>query len=323
MMNRWRQRMRSNERYDVSAYLYLLPAFVLLGVFTIYPVMNTLVTSFKLDYRFLTGQFAGWGIDQYAQVLQDPVFRRALVNTCFLAFVCVPGSMLISLLLALGLHSIRKLQGLYLTIFYLPQVTNVIAAGLVFSFLFNMHFGLVNTLLGWVGIEPVAWISGEGIVGSKERYNEAYARSLLVLFVHSVWDGLSLNVLLFLGGLQNINKEYMQAAQVDGVNRWQQIRYITLPLLSPTTIFIFTTSVIFSFRAYANVIALFGEAYGPPGDRSKMMITLVGYIMDALGDYLSPGAVSGASAGAVILVLLVMIVVFIQLTLSKRWVHYQ
>ncbi|MCI3923519.1 sugar ABC transporter permease [Paenibacillus sp. TRM 82003] len=321
MLNR--RRTRSNARYDASAYLYLLPAFLLLGIFTLYPVINTLLTSFKLDYQFLTGRFAGWSFEHYAQTLQDPVFRRALVNTGFLAFVCVPASMLISLALALGLHSIRRLQGVYLTIFYLPQVTNVIAAGLVFAFLFNTHFGLINMALGWFGVEPVAWISGQGIVGSQERYNEAYMRSLFVVFVHSVWDGLSLNVLLFLGGLQNINKEYFQAAQVDGVNRWNLTRYITLPLLSPTTVFIFTTSVIFSFRAYANVIALFGDTYGPPGDRSKMMITLVGYIMDALGDYLKPGAVSGAGAAAVVLVLLVMLVVYAQLTLSKRWVHYQ
>lgn len=194
---------------------------------------------------------------------------------------------------------------------------------MVFSFIFNTNFGLMNTALGWFGLEPVAWINGEGIVGSAERYQQAYARCLFVLFVHTVWDGLSLNVLLFLGGLQNINKLYYQAARVDGANRWTTIRKITLPLLSPTTLFVFVTSVIFAFRAYANVVALFGDSYGPPGDNSKMMITLVGYIMDALGDYLSPGAVSSASAAAVVLVLMVMVVVFLQLHLTKRWVHYR
>lgn len=322
MRNRKPNGAKLRLRYDHDAYLYLLPAFVLLGVFTIYPVFNTLLTSFKLDYQFLTGSFAGLGASHYTEVLSDPMFRRALQNTLFIAFVCIPSSMLIAFFLALALHSIQRLQGMYLTIFYLPQVTNVIAAGLVFSFIFNTHFGLVNMVLGMFGLDPVAWMSGEGIAGSQARYNEAYARSLFILFVYSVWDGLSLHVLLFLGGLQNINKLYYQAAQVDGASTWGMIRKITLPLLSPTTIFVFVTSVIFAFRAYANVVALFGDAYGPPGDRSKMMITLVGYIMDALGDYLTPGSVSGASAAAVILVLMVMIVVYIQLKLTKRWVHY-
>ncbi|MEK8128185.1 sugar ABC transporter permease [Paenibacillus filicis] len=310
-------------RYDHSAYLYLLPVFLLLGVFTVYPVVNTLVTSFKLDYRFLTGDYAGWSLTNYGDVIQDPIFGRALVNTLFIAFVCVPCSMLVSLLLALGLHSIKRLKGLYLTIFYLPQVTNVIAAGMVFAYIFNTHYGLMNVVLGWFGMDPVSWISGEGILGSPQLYNEAYMRCLFVLFTYSLWDGLSLHILLFLVGLQNIDRSYYEAANLDGASKWTIVRKITLPLLSPTTIFVFVTSVIFAFRAYASVIALFGSSYGPPGDNSKMMITLVGYIMDALGNYLRPGAVSSASAAAVILVLMVMVVVYLQLKWTKKRVFYQ
>ncbi|MCZ8511583.1 sugar ABC transporter permease [Paenibacillus filicis] len=322
MLNRKLTR-RSTNRYDNTAYLYLLPAFLLLGIFTIYPIINTFITSFKDNFQFLTGNFAGINLSNYIKIIGDSTFRRALLNTFFIAFVCVPATILISLILALCLNSVKRLQGLYLTLFYLPQVTNVIASGLVFSFIFNTHFGLINMVLGWFGIHPVAWISGEGIVGSPERYNQAYARSLFILFVYSVWEGLSLHVLLFMRGLQNINKEYYEAAQVDGASRWRMIRSITLPLLSPTTSFLFVTSIIFAFRAYASVVALFGKTYGPPGDDSKMMITLVGYIMDSLGDYLSPGAISSAGAAAVVLVLMVMVVVFVQLFLMKRWVHYQ
>jgi len=311
------------KKYDLVAYLYLLPAFVFLGIFAFYPLISTLITSFKSDFQFLTGHYAGLDIRHYAEIFRDPVFLRALGNTCFIAFVCVPATMLIAFVLALGLHALRRTQGLYLTIFYLPQVTNVIAAGLVFSFIFNTHFGLANMVLGWFGFDPVAWISGEGIVGSRARYLEAYARCLFVLFVYTVWDGLSLQVLLFLGGLKNIDRQYLDSAMVDGANRWRLVRHIVLPLLSPTTLFIFVTSVIFSFRAYAHVVAMFGPSYGPPGDNSKMMITLVGYIMDALGDYLEPGAVSRAGAAAVTLVLMVMVVVLLQFTLTKRWVHYR
>ncbi|MBO7746345.1 sugar ABC transporter permease [Paenibacillus sp. MWE-103] len=317
------KRKRLNVRYDHSAYLYLLPAFLLLGLFTVYPIIHTFITSFKPDYRFLTGEHRGWGIRQYREVMQDSVFWRALMNTLFIAFVCVPCSMIVSLLLALGLNAVKRAKGLFVTIYYLPQVTNVIAAGMVFTFIFNTHFGLMNSVLGWFGIEPVAWISGEGILSSPHRYNVAYMHSLFILFAYSVWDGLSLHILLFLGGLQNIDRSYYEAASLDGVSRWTIIRKITLPLLSPTSVFVFVTSVIFSFRAYASVIALFGGSFGPPGDNSKMMITLVGYIMDALGSYLTPGAVSSASAAAVILVLMVMIVVYLQLKWTKGKVFYQ
>ncbi|MBW7453656.1 carbohydrate ABC transporter permease [Paenibacillus sepulcri] len=314
---------RLKVRYDHSAYLYLLPAFLLLGIFTVYPVIHTFITSFKLDYRFLTGEHTGWSIKQYLDVIKDPVFGRALINTLFIAFICVPCSMLFSFILAIGLNSINRFKGLFVTVFFLPQVTNVIAAGMVFTFIFNTHVGLMNSILGWFGIEPIAWISGEGILSSQHRYNVAYMHSLFVLFAYSVWDGLSLHILLFLGGLQNIDRSYYEAASLDGVSKWTIVRKITLPLLSPTTIFVFVTSVIFSFRAYASVIALFGGSFGPPGDNSKMMITLVGYIMDALGNYLTPGAVSSASAAAVILVLMVMTVVYLQMRWTKGKVFYQ
>jgi multiple sugar transport system permease protein len=305
------------------AYLYLLPAFLLLAVFTIYPLVNTILTSAKLDYRFLTGEYMRVSLSHYADIMTDPIFRRAVINTAFIAFVCVPLSMLSALITALLLNSIKKLRGFFATLYYLPQVTNVIAAGLVFAFLFNSNFGLVNTMLGWVGIDPVAWISGVNIAKSAALYNQAYLKCLFVLLVYSLWSGLSMKVVLFLGGLQNINPQYYQVAQIDGTSRWRVLRKITLPLLSPTTMYVFITSVITAFKAYSAVVALFGITYGPIGDNSKMMITIVGYIIDALGDYLSAGAISIASAAAVILLLIIMGLTALQLKLSQKWVHYK
>ncbi len=318
-------RLKQKERWrvDNTAYLYLLPAFLLLAVFTIYPLVNTILTSAKLDYRFLTGEYVRVSLNHYADIMKDPIFRRAIINTAFIAFVCVPLSMFSALVTALLLNSIKKLRGFFTTLYYLPQVTNVIAAGLVFAFLFNSNFGLVNTMLGWVGIDPVAWISGVDIAKSAALYNQAYLRCLFVLLMYSLWSGLSMKVVLFLGGLQNINPQYYQVAQIDGTSRWRVLRKITLPLLSPTTMYVFITSVITAFKAYSAVVALFGVTYGPIGDNSKMMITIVGYIIDALGDYLSAGAISIASAAAVILLLIIMGLTALQLKLSQKWVHYK
>ncbi len=308
---------------DGISYIYLLPAFALMAVFIFYPIVNTILTSFKTDYRFLTGDFVNYSLDTYKAVLTDSTFHRACLNTSFVAFICVPLSMLIALGLALLINAIPKCRQFFMTLFYLPQVTNVIAAGLVFSLLFNNNFGLINTVLGWFGISPVAWISGVGIAGSAELYQQSYMRCLFVLLIYEIWSGLPLKILLFVGGLQNINKQYYQVAHVDGTSRWNILRKITLPLLSPTTIYIYVTSTITAMKAYSAVVALFGSSFGPAGDRSKMMITIVGYIMDSLGDYLSPGAVSKASAAAVILMIICMILTFIQLKVSRKRVHYK
>lgn len=309
--------------YSKMAFVYLLPAFVLMAVFILYPMVNTILLSVKYDYRFLTGDFVKYSFQHYVDIFQDPVFRRACLNTLFMGFVCVPASMLGALAVALCLNSIKKFQGFLTTLYYLPQVTNVIAAGFVFALIFDNNFGLLNTALGWFGIDPVAWISGVGIAGSEELYNQSYLRCLFVLFTYSMWQGLSLKVVLFLGGLRSINPQYYQAAQVDGTSRWNVFRRITLPLLSPTTLYVYITSSITAFKAYAAVVALFGDQYGPAGDNSKMMITLVGYIMDQLGDYLDPGAVSMASAAAVILLLMIMVLTAIQMKLTDRRVYYR
>ncbi|MDY4609328.1 MAG: sugar ABC transporter permease [Sphaerochaetaceae bacterium] len=311
------------KKRDYNAYLYLLPAFALMAVFVLYPVVNTLITSFKEGYRFLTGSFVKFSFQNYVDILKDKTFLKAVFNTSFIAFVCVPFSMLTALLVALLLNSIKRLKGQLMTLFYLPQVTNVIAAGMVFALIFNNNFGLMNLFLGLFGIDPVQWISGVGIAASKELYNQSYMRCLFVLFVYSTWSGLSLKVVLFLGGLQNIRKDYYQAAQLDGTSSWKVLRKITLPLLSPTTFYVFITSVITAFKAYSAVVALFTTTYGPAGDNSRMMITIVGYIIDSLGSYLSAGAVSVASAAAVLLMVIIMVLTAAQFGVSKRWVHYK
>jgi len=308
--------------YSRTAFLYLLPAFVLMAIFILYPMLNTIIVSSKYDYRFLTGEFAEFSFKHYVEIIKDPIFRRACLNTVFMVFVCVPASMLSALLVALGLQSIKKFRNFLATLYYLPQVTNVIAAGFVFALIFNNNFGLLNMLLERLGFEPVAWISGVGISGSQVLYNKSYMRCLFVLFTYSMWQGLSLKVILFLGGLSSINPQYYQAARIDGTSKWNVFRKITLPLLSPTTLYVYVTSSITAFKSYSAVVALFGDSYGPAGDNTKMMITLVGYIMDQLGDYLKPGAVSMASTAAVMLLFIIMVLTALQLKITHRRVHY-
>lgn len=308
--------------FTYRAYLYLLPALLLMTAFIIYPTVNTILTSFKYDYRFLTGEYLRFSVAHYKEIFQDPVFLRACKNTLFMGFVCVPCSMLLSLAVALLLNRCKRFQELLATLYYLPQVTNVIAAGFVFALIFDNNFGLLNTVLGWFGMDPVAWITGKGIAGDPALYTQSYLKCLFVLFCYSMWNGLSLKVILFLGGLKGINPQYYQASQLDGTGSWKVLTKITLPLLSPTTLYVYITSSITAFKAYTAVVALFGNTFGPAGDHSKMMITLVGYIIDKLGGYIEPGAVSLASAAAVILLIAIMLLTGLQMKLTDRKVHY-
>lgn len=317
-----RKKQEKGLSYSKTAFIYLLPAFILMGIFVLYPVLNTIIVSVKYDYRFLTGDFVEFSFKHYSETIMDPVFRRACMNTFFMAFVCVPASMASALLVALGLHSLKGMKNFLATLFYLPQVTNVIAAGFVFALIFNNNFGLLNMILEKLGVDPVAWISGVGIASSSELYMKSYMRCLFVLFTYSMWQGLSLKVILFMGGLSSINPQYYQVAQIDGTSKWNVFRKITLPLLSPTTLYVYVTSSITAFKSYSAVVALFGDSFGPAGDNSKMMITLVGYIMDQLGDYLKPGAVSMASTAAIVLLLILMVLTAFQLKITSRRVHY-
>ncbi len=317
-----KKRPKKSLSYTYTAYLYLLPALILMAAFIVYPTVNTILTSFKYNYRFLTGEFLRFGIDHYREIVQDPVFLRACRNTLFMGFVCVPCSMLLSLAVALLLNSSKRFQELLATLYYLPQVTNVIAAGFVFALIFNNNYGLLNTVLGWFGIEPVAWITGRGIAGDPALYTQSYLRCLFILFCYSMWNGLSLKVILFLGGLKSINQQYYQAARLDGTSKWKILTKVTLPLLSPTMLYVYITSNITAFKAYTAVVALFGNEFGPAGDNSKMMITLVGYIIDKLGSYIDTGAVSLASAAAVALLAAIMLLTGLQMKLTERRVHY-
>ncbi|QVK18578.1 sugar ABC transporter permease [Mycoplasmatota bacterium] len=313
--------------HDVAhAYIYLSPALVLILIFLVYPLYNTFIMSFKVDLNYLTGEYKGIGLNYYLDIFKiDPRyveryggtfqamwqntrgFWRPFFNTFIIVFVSVPISVLISLLIAVALNSIKKLQGFFQTIFFLPYVTNVIAIGMVFSMLFNQKYGLINLVTGL----DTNWMAPKA----------DNLHILISLMIYTIWSALPFKIMVFLSGIQGIDKQYYQAAQVDATSKFRVFWRITVPLLSPFILYITITSCIGAFKAYASVIAMFGDKAGPTGNYGAAG-TIVWYVYGFLNNYGTPGNIARASAGSVILFMIILAFTYVQMKVSRKRVHY-
>lgn len=314
--------------------LCLLPAIVLLGIFTFYPIVNTFLMSFKEGYNYLITNeknFESWGFGNYVKLFSEGNnFPKYLINTMVIVFVSVPVSITLSLLIAVALNSIKPLQRFLQTIFFLPYVTNTIAIGMVFSVMFESHQGLMNTLItslggssiNWLGGNTQASLIGEGIF-THSFFNAQWFTSMIVLLAYIVWNSLPFKVLILLSSLQSIDKQYYQAAQIDGTTKARTFMRITVPLLSPQIFYLLITSFIGAFKEYTSVVAIFGDNAQSVGQKNNMA-TVVWYIYQKTKEQSLSGypQTSLAAAGAVILFIIIMIFTAINSYVSKKKVHY-
>lgn len=304
-----------------KAWIYLSPALVLLLIFTAWPIINTVRIAFLEDYKALAvvgGETFNWGFGNFAKVMQYDGFVKCLKNTMLLCFLTVPISTILALLIAVCLNSIKFLQRFLQTIFFLPYVTNSIAIGMVFETMFNIvgnvrrpalieSKGIVNNIIEFFGGEFVNWMS-EG---------SSYWANIAVLVVYIVWNALPFKILVLLGGLQGINKQYYDAAKVDGTPRRRIFSRITVPLLSPMIAYVVITGFIGGFKEYTSIVGIFGEQMGPP-DEAGRLNTMVGFIYDSL----ESNSQGRASAAALILFAIILVVTMINMQVSKKRVHY-
>ncbi len=299
---------------NLKAWLYLLPAMSLLLVFTFYPLVNAFYLAFLKNYSYLNGTAEGYTLfGNFIDVIQGANFRTAMKNTSIIVFISVPISVVVSILISVALNSIRRFQGFFQTIFFLPYVTNAIAIGMAFAFIFHQDYGLLNYFLGFFGIDPVNW------VGLGASWNTA----MFALLVYTVWGGLAFKIMVFLAGLQNIDKQYYDAARVDSTPKWRVLWRITVPLLSPMIAYITITSFIGAFKAYRTIIGMFGPTLRPPGTLSKdSLITIVGLVYESIANADAVGEISRAAAASIILFLITLAFTGIQVLVSKKRVHY-
>ena len=310
-------------KHQWKAWIYLAPAIVLLLVFTVWPIINTVRMAFLENYSGLKaagGATFQFGLGNFEKVIKYKQFVSCLKNTVLLCVWTVPISTLLALLIAVALNSIKWLQKGLQTIFFLPYVTNSIAIGMVFAAMFNIvgsfygteneiivTAGIINNVIQFFGGQPVNWIN----------YGSTYEANLFVMIVYIVWNALPFKILVLLGGLQSINKQYYDAAKVDGTRRSRIFTRITVPLLSPMLAYVIITGFIGGFKEYTSIVGIFGETMGPP-DAAGRLNTMVGFIYDSL----SRNSQGRASAAALILFAIILVVTLINLQVSKKRVHY-
>ncbi len=300
-----------------KAWIYLAPAIVLLLIFTVWPIINTLRMAFWEDYSIMKDLGGSldftFGLKNFKKVIGYPGFVDCLKNTLLLTVLTVPISTILALVIAVCLNSIRPLRRLLQTIFFLPYVTNSIAIGMVFEAMFNIvgygtnnpSFGIINNILGVFGIDPVNWINA----------GSPYWANITVLVIYIVWNALPFKILILLGGLQSVNKQYYEAAKIDSTPRLRVFTRITVPMLSPMIVYVVITGFIGGFKEYSSIVGIFGEDMKAVGGES--LNTMVGYIYDALGNQ-----EGRASAAALILFAIIFVVTMLNMYVSKKKTHY-
>ena len=304
-----------------KAWLYLAPVIVLVVIFLLYPLINTIFISITKNYNYTTGKYEGFTLENFGIILHlipyqssnGPAWEtsfttNAIPNTFILTFITVPVSIFLALIISVALNSIKAFQKFLQTVFFLPYVTNSIAIGMVFSVLFDDN-GLINFLfhLQSAGANggPMQWI-----------YNTPTRIAMVPLCLFIVWNSIPFKILILLSGLQGIDKQYYQAAQIDAAPKWKVFGRITVPLLSPQILYLMITSFIGAFKEYNSIVALFGKK-GETLAGKKNMYTVVFYVYDNIS-----AQTSFAAAAAVFLFVIILIFTFIQFWASSKRVHY-
>jgi multiple sugar transport system permease protein len=282
------------------ALLFLAPTLIGLTLLSAGPILASFGISLT-DWDLLTPpQFVG--LDNFTALVGDDRFLVALRNTAFYTLLSVPIGMTLALGLALALNQPLRGIALIRTAYFLPVVTSATAVGLVWAWIYSPASGLLNQVIGVAGLPPQRWIS-----------DPFWAMPSIIAM--SIWQGLGINVIVFLAGLQAIPQEFYDAASVDGAARWSRFRHVTLPLLTPSIFFTGILSLIGAFQIFDQVYIL-----ARPGKPTEATITLVYFIYESGFKFFRMGM---AAAASWILFLIVAVLTVIYFRSQKRWVHYQ
>ena len=292
---RQKGRVRKNA---LTGYLFITPSFIHLLLFFIGPMIFILYLTFH-RWNIIDPLKPFVGLQNFISLARDDLFWKALKNT-FVYSLHVPVAMAISLGLAGLLHQRIKGVTWWRTIYFLPVVSSYVAIAMVWQWIYHPHFGIINYLLHFIGLGPYPWLTSP-------------SSALLSIMIMAIWIQIGYQVVIFHAGLQSIPDQYYEAALIDGASGWQRFRRITLPLLKPTTLFVLVTSMISSFQVFTSVFVM------TEGGPSRSTDVAVYHIYQQGWEYMRMGY---ASAMALVLLVIIMIVTLVQFKFLGKRVEY-
>ncbi len=288
-----RKRIRQGklERQNVG-YLLIAPSYMIYLIFVLVPIAWSIVMSFT-NYDLV--QYDYIGLDNYISIFTDEVFIKSMINTVVYSALTILPTMILGLSLAMLLNKKFFGKGIFRTLFYMPNIFSMVAVSMAWLYLYDTNSGIFNNLLKAFGLLPVRWVSSTGT-------------AMLSIAVMSIWNGIGYNMVLFLSGLQSIPDYLYEAASIDGASRWEKFRHITIPMLSPTTFFVFVMACIQSFQAFGQILIV---TNGGPRNATT---TIAHQIYQNGFQYYKMGY---ASAQAVVLMIIIFIITLVNMKYGR------
>ncbi len=273
-----------------KAYLYLLPAIIILAIFVFYPIINSFILSF-----IYKGSFS---FKYYDFIFHDRSFSKAIINTIIYALIVTPISMLIAMVIAFSLSFIKRFSNFFQFIFFLPYVTSTIAIGMVFAWMFHNDYGIINQLLTSLGLPAQAWLTNPQL-------------ALPVVIIFGIWKSLAFNILIIFTALQTIDPNLEKAALIDGSNPIKTFIKIKLPQIKGVLTYLLIINMINSLKVYDEVVSIFGTQ--TPGTNNNA-ISAVYYIYQAI----SNSHLGKAAAAAIVLFSLIFLLTILNKKITAR-----
>lgn len=296
-----KMRKKSRKKEYGWGYLMISPLVLGLGIFYFYPVFKVFFDSFHEVGAFNKTKWIG--LANYGKMFHDPVMWQALGNTVKYVIIIVPSTIILALLLATFLNMGIKGRSFFRVVYFIPAITMGAAVAMIWRWMYNGDYGIINFILNKLGMESVQFLSDP-------------STALVSISIVSIWSTVGYNMIILLAGIQGISKSYYEAAAIDGANGVKQFFHVTLPLVTPTLFFVMITSLISTFQTFDTIYMMVNKKSLAMEATQSMVV----YFYRNAFEYSKKGY---ASALAVFLFLIIMVITAIQMKMQKKWVNYE
>lgn len=295
-----RKTTKREKKEWVAAYIFIAPLVIGIFVFYIYPFIQNFWFSFNDVNRFNISTFTG--LENYKNLIKDKELYRTLGNTIKYVIITVPVGICLSILIATLLNAKIRGTSIYRTIYFLPSVTMSVAIALVWKWMYNGEFGILNNILGAFGIEGQNWLSNP-------------KTALYMVMIVGIWMSVGYNMIILLAGMQGISKSYYEAAAIDGAGPVKRFFKITIPMLTPTIFFVMITSIIGGFQVFDTIYMMIGKTSLAYESTQTLVMMFYRYAFDY-------GQKGYAAAISIVIFAIIMLITIFQFVMQKKWVNY-